>query len=74
METYFAVNYSGTEVCSNYELFRRDGYWSTISPDDKYDAYDSSGDPDDVIVELPKGTIKRILGYELNWFDDCVTL
>lgn len=41
--------------------------WPTMTEDEDYDAslYD---DPDNVIVELPKGTIEKLVGRKITWF------
>lgn len=69
--TLFAVNKNGTEICCNYTLYRNGSEWTTIEPG-TYELYsvEEEGDPDICIVELPKGTIKKIFGTDMTWEDD----
>lgn len=75
-EVYFAVNYNGTEICSNLPLFKRIDYWSTISEEDTdaMTAFSPCGDYDDVIVQLPKGTIEKIIGKSITWYDGAIKM
>lgn len=64
----FAVNLDGTEVCSNYNMYRAFGRWSSL-PEEKTDSnpIESWDNPDDCIVELPKGTIEKLIGRKITW-------
>lgn len=80
---YLAVNPDGTEVCSNYNLFRyKDALDKLIKRYDKYTMYADRKNhwcntysegyytvPKFNGVELPKGTIKMITGRDLTWED-----
>lgn len=61
MKTYYAVDGDGTEVVSNYELYRNEGsgrYWVT-----------SRMLVNDNLVELPSGTIQQLFGVVLTYDD-----
>ena len=80
---YLGVNPNGTEVCSNYNLFRyKDGLDRLIEMDEKYNMYADRENcwcntysegyytvPKFNGVELPKGTIKMLTGRDLTWED-----
>ena len=51
---YFAVNKNGDETIHNEKPFRYEGRWL-------------GGDRHVYSIYLPKGTIYKILGYELTW-------
>ena len=77
--TIFAVNKNGEEICSNYDIHRvYNEYWSALTEKEYTTwSYEEAGDPDDVIVFLPKGTIKKITGVDLTWNDEplkCIEL
>lgn len=65
---WVAVNYNGQEIISQYSLkrarssdyeFKRIDVWTS--------GYDSK-------FVLPKGSIKKLIGYELTWSDEPVEL
>ena len=80
---YLAVNPNGSEVCSNYNLFRyKDALDEIIKYNDKYSMYADRENcwcntysegyykvPKFNGVELPKGTIKQLTGKDLTWED-----
>ena len=80
---YLAVNPNGSEVCSNYNLFRyKDALDELIESNDKYSMYADRENcwcntcsegyytvPKFNGVELPKGTIKQLTGRDLTWED-----
>jgi hypothetical protein len=61
---WVAVDKDGSEwICSHYTHFVRDvDFWSV---DDIY------GSPS---IEIPRGSIKKLIGRELTWEDDPVEL
>lgn len=84
---YLAVNKDGTEVIGNYlikayytksgSLVCKGDYYRMN--EDNYTLYvDPYENPDegtqDVSVALPKGSIKKLIGRELNWNDEPVEL
>ena len=73
---WLAVNSEGTEICCNYELVRVfNNRWSTMTEKEiSTYCYESNGDPDDCIVVLPKGTIKKLIGKELTWKDNSIKI
>lgn len=59
---YLAVNSTGSEVIANSELFRGPlDLWSL-----KYDY--------GAMVDLPKGSIKKLIGRDLTWEDEPVKI
>lgn len=76
MKTVFAINNSGEEICSNTDLYRREGgYWSVLTEKEEMDwCCEELGDPDDVITVLPKGSIKKITGKEISWKDEPIEI
>lgn len=66
--TWAAIDKNGNEVFSNSPLFRDGDGWSILSEDDrKIWSYIENGDPDDFLIFLPKGSIKKLTGEELTW-------
>ena len=64
---YLAVDKKGDEYIYEKKPLRSDmGYWKAIPSD--YEDRDSD------YLELPKGSIKKLIGRELTWEDDCVEL
>lgn len=55
---WLCVNKDGQEVILDLEPIRKDSYWS----EDKESTFG-----EEVGVDLPKGTIKRLTGKELTW-------
>lgn len=80
---YLAVNPNGSEVCSNYNLFRyKDALDDFIKINGKYRMYADCENcwcntysdgyykvPKFNGVELSKGTIKQLTGKDLTWED-----
>lgn len=60
MKTYVAVNKDGTEIISNYKLELVDDIWCGISEN-------AAGQYDNYTVQLPNGTIEKIIGYKLTF-------
>lgn len=59
MKTYVAVDKDGTEIISNFKPVRRETLcWGV--PEHK----DNNGS----IVEVPKGTIYKLIGMNMNWY------
>lgn len=73
MMAYLAVNKDGSEIISRHEPERSiyDNEWV-----DLYEFVNCGGNPDEVEmqIELPKGTIKQLIGKELSWGDKPVEL
>lgn len=81
---FLGVNPDGTEVCSNYNLFRyKTGLDRLIKMDEKYKVFvDNEGGwcntysegyytvPKFNGVQLPKGTINKLTGKTLTWEDE----
>lgn len=65
MMPYLAVNKDGVEAVFRFKPIR-DNFFRVWKPSEKY--------PFDALVELPKGTIKKIIGRELTWEDEPVKL
>ena len=58
---WLCVDKDGTEVvCSEHPILLKSGMWSTTIMNEE--------------VELPTGTIKKIIGRELTWSDDPVEI
>lgn len=75
MNTWLAVSLEGDELCCNEELHRSFNRWSILTEDEiKSYCYEADGNPDDCIVILPKGSIKKLIGRELSWEDNPVLL
>jgi len=56
---WIAVNTNGTEIISERKGFREsDGFWSYTSE----------------CIRLPKGTIKKLVGFDMDWFDKPIEL
>lgn len=80
-----AVNKDGTEVIAdqlvrcvgmNWRVYPADGYCISIEQCDIWgDPYiaDEEGNLD-VSIRLPKGSIKKLIGRDLTWEDEPVTL
>jgi hypothetical protein len=61
MKAFLAVDKDGSEFVYGFKPLRADSYWyASVSG--------HSG-----VCELPKGTIKKIIGRNLTWKDDCVS-
>ena len=73
---WVAVNKDGQEICSEYPIYRLGDFeWTTLSEEELKDwCFESNGNPDDFIVKLPKGSIKKLIGRDLTWKDDAVEL
>lgn len=75
MTTIFAVNKNGNEIVCNSPLYRDYNSWTILTKEDKKIwCYEENGDPDDCIVILPRGTIKKLIGRDLTWEDEPVIL
>ena len=61
---YLAVNKHGDEVIFRSEPTRETSYW---------EIFDYYSEPD-YGVELPKGTIYKLIGRDLTWDDEPVLL
>lgn len=61
MACYLAVDENGTELISDKPLERWDNEWVYSGDDGNY-------------VNLPKGTIKKIIGRTLTWLDEPVEI
>lgn len=73
--TLLAVNKKGVEIACNYNLYRLGDEWTTLINDEwKYWRGEANENSDDCIVELPKGTIKKLIGRDLTWEDEPVEL
>lgn len=85
---WLAVDIDGSEVCSNDKPFRHHevaneliekfgkGYEHCLKKDDHWCNGFSSGHyiPRFCGVKLPKGSIKKLIGRELNWSDEPVEI
>jgi len=65
MKSYYYVDKDGTEILSNTELVKGNGYWRT--------KYGKKRDSRKVTI-LEKGSIKKIFGVNLNWDSDGVEM
>lgn len=64
---WLAVDKNGDEYVYQEKPVREKSLWDTVKViEGEYNDTDC--------VELPKGTIKRMLGKELTWEDDCIEL
>lgn len=64
---WVAVDNDKAEYVYDYKPIRNHYlYWT--------EDYDKEGDPIGKSVELPKGTIKKLIGRELTWEDEPVEL
>ena len=61
--SYLVVDKGNTEWIWNYKPLRNKfkGCWDRVQPDED-NSYNC--------VELPKGTIKKLIGREMNWADE----
>ena len=72
---FLAVNFDGTEVCSNYRLFRSVDKWTIIPNDENICNFENQFvyncaeefNYDNLITILPKGSIKKLTGIDLKW-------
>lgn len=73
---WLAVNKNGQEICSEFKLFRcGDFEWTTLSEEDyKNWCFETDGNPDEFIVNLPKGSIKKLIGRDMTWEDESIKL
>lgn len=62
---WLAVNKDGTEAVYRFKP-KRDNIFCQWGPSERY--------PYDQFVELPKGSIKKLIGRELKWSDDPVEI
>lgn len=70
---WLAVTKRGIEIACNYDLHRSGDEWFILTSDEWKDwCCEADGNPDDCIVELPKGSIKKLIGYDLSWEDEPV--
>ena len=69
--TYLCVDIDGTERIIECEVYCERGGDEEPYRDEECWDYDPHND---VCIELPKGTIKKILGRELTWEDKPVEL
>lgn len=70
-----AIRKNGEEVAGNAILYRTSDDWSYLTENDrKIWCYESDGNPDEDIVELPKGTIKKITGVDLKWENEPIII
>ena len=60
MAAWLAVNKDGSEYIYNDKPYRRNGRWNCFFGD--------------YCIELPKGSVKRIIGMELTWLDEPVEI
>lgn len=58
---WVAVDKDGNEIIWDSEPVRKENYWDIV------DSFDNA-------VELPKGSIKKLIGRDLTWEDDPVEL
>ena len=64
---FLAVDKNGDEYIYECKPLKSDmGYWVAVYIDYKDRVTD--------YVELPKGSIKKLIGRELTWEDECVEL
>lgn len=61
---WFAVDKDGSEYIYDNKPERIDSYWGIQES--------KIGEPIGVLILLPKGTIKKIIGKELTWDDEPV--
>lgn len=66
---FLSVNKDGTELITPNEPYR-----DYPAKDSWNDYYDNGEEYVSLEVELPKGTIFKIIGYELNWNDKPVEI
>lgn len=84
---FLAVNKNGTEIIAENEPYRVDkkgnsmnnyfGHKKRPFSDmcEWIDTYDDSDEgPQEVQIEVPKGTIKKLIGKDLKWEDNPVNL
>lgn len=60
---WLAVDKNGSEYIYNFEPIRKSDYFEY---DESY--YDSG------YIKLPKGSIEKLIGYELNWNNEPVEI
>lgn len=63
---FLAVNKNGTEIVSNLILKRFNGMWVFYLYEDDDDCTQT--------VELPKGSIKKLIGKEITWNDEPIII
>ena len=69
--TYLCVDKDGTERIIECEVYcKKAGYEKPYRYEECWDC-DSHND---IYIDLPKGTIKKIIGRELTWEDEPVEL
>ena len=73
---WLAVNKSGNEYIFINKPIRNSEY--DIFEDPVYESWDGQGGRSELHhysdIELPKGSIKKLIGHELTWDDDPVEL
>lgn len=68
---YLCVDNDGTELMFKSEPHRHSGFWE----DNYYKLRDNEGEYyEDSSIELPKGTIYKIIGQNLTWLDEPIQL
>lgn len=71
---YVAINLDGSEVITNNEPKLVNGYWV----DEVYESWDGQGGKSiyhhSTEIELPKGTIEKLIGYKLKFSDGSVKI
>ncbi len=64
---WVSIDKNGDEYIFQEKPVREETVWDIAKY--PYDYYH-----DDSCIELPKGSIKKLIGKELSWEDDCVEL
>lgn len=59
---YLCVNEDNKEYVFDYEPVREDGYWDFQE--------DKHGEPIGSMIELPIGSIEKLIGKKLSWKDN----
>ena len=72
--SWLAVDKNGFEMIFHKKPIRDNHIWIDKDTYDEVRQYAPSINADDYSILLPKGTIKRLLGYELTWNDEPINL
>lgn len=63
---WLCVDGDGNEYIADEKPIR----WIEHPNNNLYHEWWTRGDEDDIIIEIPRGTIKRLIGKELTWDDE----
>lgn len=77
MRTYFFVDEDGTENMSNTKPTRheKEPFWVIKKTQADLNSFNTREINDYTsMIELPKGMIEKLIGYELKWEDDPISI